>query len=447
MALLPSYSLGAIQAFAGDVAHFLGRTLEWPWYGFWAQAFYDGVVNIQKVVVGPQHEIAKQQYTNDGKKVIKKKVPDFVIQYFVGKYEHHGIDSLRKVTGRKQLRDFYKGRFVLVDYAVLALCEIKAYPDECQLKEGDGFQAKLALLVQRTEGEARLGAETQASLFLSAHKDIEGVVIIAIFGPFYSWRNITRDAVTDVSSNVDSTYEPSDEQPTVGPSAVPAESPSTAAGQEGATISQEQAVAGSSNARPKRQVKPVQKYKWYQNIDKESDTTSGEEDSTDSSDWKEKSKGKVVGKGKGKGKAVATTKLKSKLRPSRQPKSKPRTQQVDQTDKQKGKGKKKPTSKTAMQSSNAGLRLDLPPPIPAELVEEFNTRHAEVSAIDSDAVDDQERQRRQDEQKEKMLRIPEDELVWSEWYHWEAEDGVKERSRMLNAIQRWNPNRAFRFHA
>ena len=128
-ALFGPAMLAAIQSFAGNAANFLDRTLEWPWYPFWVQAFY-GVFDPTKVIAGPQYEIVKQIHSNDGKRKFKKRVPDFALHYLSGVPRNHDVDNLHQVTNHEELLRFSMGRFVLIDSVLLAICEIKALPDQ-----------------------------------------------------------------------------------------------------------------------------------------------------------------------------------------------------------------------------------------------------------------------------------------------------------------------------
>ncbi|EPT00622.1 hypothetical protein FOMPIDRAFT_1049396, partial [Fomitopsis schrenkii] len=185
MTLFASLMLAAVQAFAGNAANFLDRTLEWPWYAFWVQAFY-GAVDPTKVIAGPQYEIVKKLLTNDGKHRMKKKIPDFVLHYLDGFPLDHGIDNIRRVTNHQELSQFYMGRFTLTKSILLAVCEIKALPDGKDIPAGDSFQAVLATHVRNAQWEARMGARGQASLYLASHRGIGSVVAIAAFGPHFS---------------------------------------------------------------------------------------------------------------------------------------------------------------------------------------------------------------------------------------------------------------------
>lgn len=205
--------LAAIQAFAGNAANFSNRTLEWPWYAFWVQAFY-GVFDPAKVIAGPQYEIAKQIRSNDGKSKLKKRFPDFALHYLSGFPRNHNVDNLLQVTNHDELLQFSMGRFVIVDSFLLAICKIKALPDPRGIPASEAFQSVLYRAIDTLQAEARVDAQRQAGLYLSTKKDIDSVVAIAAFGPHFSWRVFTRDAVTDISSNEDPTFVPHDSDST-----------------------------------------------------------------------------------------------------------------------------------------------------------------------------------------------------------------------------------------
>ena len=201
--------LAAIQAFAGNAANFSNRTLEWPWYAFWVQAFY-GVFDPTKVIAGPQYEIAKRIRSNDGKYRFKKKFPDFALHYLSGFPRNHYVDNLLLVTNHDELLQFSMLRFVLIDSFLLAICEIKALPDPRGIPADEDFRSVLYSAIDTLQAEAQFDARRQAGLYLSTKKDIDSVVAIAAFGPHFSWRVFMRDAVTDISSNEDPTFVPHD---------------------------------------------------------------------------------------------------------------------------------------------------------------------------------------------------------------------------------------------
>ncbi|KAH9926886.1 uncharacterized protein B0H18DRAFT_1210803, partial [Fomitopsis serialis] len=291
MELFIRSTFAVIQAFAGNPGNFLGRTLEWPWYGLWVQAFY-GVVDPRKVVAGPQFELAKMQNTNDGGVVFKKKVPDFVLHYVTGVPLYHDIDSLLRVTNHEELLQFYEGRCALTSSIVLAVCEVKALPDPTKIPAGDQFQAVLKKRLFNIQGEARSGARKQVSLHLSAHRDLDEVVAIAIFGPYFSWRILAWDAVSDISSNDDPTYHASESDGGDSSGDQAPRGPSVHQDQE---IPDFLAAADRPAGRPKRGPHPVKEYVQYSILKAERLSTSEDDDTKKHPAQKLKGKAKALG--------------------------------------------------------------------------------------------------------------------------------------------------------
>ena len=154
--------------------------------------------------------VYEQIRSSDGKRKLKKRFPDFALHYLSGFPRNHDVDNLRRVTNHEELLQFSMGRFVLVDSFLLAICEIKSLPDPKAIPADETFQSVLYKAINTLQAEAQYDAQHQAGLYLSAKKDINSIVAIAAFGPHFSWRVFTRDAVTDVSSNEDPTFAPRD---------------------------------------------------------------------------------------------------------------------------------------------------------------------------------------------------------------------------------------------
>ncbi|KZT64382.1 hypothetical protein DAEQUDRAFT_815007 [Daedalea quercina L-15889] len=338
------------------------------------------------------------------------------------------------------------GRAIITDSSLLAICEIKAYPDPWHMRAGPSFRSDLAKQMKQAQMEACGDARRQAALYLSAHKDISGVVVIASFGAFYSWRNVLRDAVTDVSSNTDPSWRPSDQ---------PSKDLDEATNRVEIDVMQGLHVAGSSNTRPKRQLKQVGCYQQYQKNKQLYLTTSEESDSCPAD---RKGKGKARGKAGGRVDDADETKATKG------------TSSVKKKGKKKGKAKSvekpKPLQKpeTVNEPEPMALMpflLELPPPLPVELRNQVPAAHTpgvatstagtRSAAADSSSPsgnvastsNEQPESEDRGEQREEIKHVPDDEQDWSAWYHWDSVDGRRERVRMLNAIQRWNPNRSF----
>ncbi|KZT65010.1 hypothetical protein DAEQUDRAFT_803192 [Daedalea quercina L-15889] len=362
MAAVTSHALGVTQAFAGDSRQFGGRTLEWPWYGFWAKSFH-GAVDIETVIAGPQSEITKEQLTNDGKIKRKKKIPDFVLHYLRNQgiprpMAHEGGPNLPKRSG----------------------------------------EAVGTYTVGSTNGRLR-----------PSYADIGGVVAIAIFGVCYSWRNVLRDAITDVSSNNDPSWKPSDQ-----PSTDHDDGTNTVA----AAALHAMSVAGPSDARPKRQPKPVERYQQYQKH-KQLYFTSSEEDSSHPADRKAKQKDK------------AGTKINDAA------KTKAMQGNVKKKGKKKGKAKSAEKPKPLQKAETTPAAHT---PGAATLTAGAGSAAAESSSASGSASTSNEQQPKSedgDEQRrEGIEHVPDDEQDWSAWYPWDSIDGRRERVRMFNAVQR-----------
>ncbi|EPT00629.1 hypothetical protein FOMPIDRAFT_1049403 [Fomitopsis schrenkii] len=456
MTLFVPLMLAAIQAFAGNTANFLGRTLEWPWYAFWVQAFY-GTVDPTKVIAGPQYEIVKTLLTNDGKHRLKRKFPDFVLHYLDGFPLNHEIDNIHQVTNHQELSQFHMGRFALTKSMLLAVCEIKALPDGKRIPAGDSFQATLATHVVNIQWEARAGAVSQASLYLASHRGIGSVVAIAAFGPHFSWRVCTPDTVPDVSSNEDPTfvYPGSDVRESDSNSDVPPTARATRATRRAAAAGAiaDLPAAGPSE-RPKRNPHTVRAYAAYRTmegslLDSEPSAPEEEDNSKppvhrapaenrrEANKGKPAAKGKTVAKGKGVGRGKAV--------------NRPGNQKTDGAQNKKNKGH------PVQAPPDKPLPLLSLPPLLESTVEQreqatasagsssgssaaVGRRMAGATSADAAHTSDGSDNDNDDGQ---AVGIPPDELEWSEWYNWASIDGIQERLKMLNAMQRQYPNCPF----
>ncbi|KAH9926891.1 uncharacterized protein B0H18DRAFT_1118653 [Fomitopsis serialis] len=413
MALFVRTTRAIIQSFAGDPGNFLGRTLEWPWYGFWTQAFY-GEVDPRTVNVGPQSEVVKRQRTNDGRVVLRKRVPDFVLHYATGVPLDHDIGSLLEVTNHEQLQQFYQGRCIVTKSLVLAICEVKPYPDPNVIPAGDQFRDKLAKALGAIQAEARAGAKNQAALYLASRRNISCVVAISTFGAYFSWKVFVQGGVSDVSSNLDATYRDS---------------------------------GGASEESSADQAASV-KYGQYPLPRKE---TAKEGPNTSEDEGDEDDAPLTMQKVTGKGKAVA--------KPEEKTEGDVKNRRVDEhKDKGKGKGNE-------VQSRPAPEMplLELPPLLDfsedtleeviassAPAAEELKSttsspgpETASTSANTSGAARGDLEQPNADSDhgdEEDTEDIPPAELEWSQWYHWDTANGIRERTKMLKAIQRQHPD-------
>ncbi|KAH9839759.1 uncharacterized protein C8Q71DRAFT_846371, partial [Rhodofomes roseus] len=453
---------GAIQAYAGNAGNFLGRTLEWPWYVFWANAFY-GSVDPRKVVAGPQSELVLQQITNDDRVVLKKKVPDFVLHYLTGVPQDHHIDSFSQVTNHEELRQFYMGKFVVSVSVVLAVCEVKPVPDPDKIRAGERFWDDAADSMQSMQIEALADARNQVQLYFSAHVGVEHVVSIAMTGPFYCWRTFVRRDVRPISLNVDGTYDPEHEDDSSSQSLEGmVQDDQLASAHVEQDDSRAPAGAGPSNERPRRGEHQVKKYSNYELAAKE--LFDDEEEA--SAEEKNTTYEKFLGTAKKLKQAISKPK-KDEEGVKRQGGSKQKrkgkaNESEGKAKKDKGKGKPKPKGKgevkgKAKVKSKIGKETDAndsgdnDAPKDGDKAKETNKNDNEANAPGpsdrpfpllelppflADSSESSDEGHDSDPEDDGPGDGPGNEYGWSEWYHWDTIDGVKERNRMFNAIQR-----------
>ncbi|TFY61251.1 hypothetical protein EVJ58_g4624 [Rhodofomes roseus] len=440
MELFSRETRAVVQAYAGNADNFLGRTLEWPWYVFWTNAFY-GSVDPRKVIAGPQSELVKMQSTNDDQIVYMRKVPDFILHYLTGVPLAHDIDSLLRVTNHQELQQFYMGKCVLSNTTILSICEIKALPDRDRIPAGDGFRETLVHLVQDAQSEAKTDVRNQVKVHLSSRPDVTAVVAVAIFGPFFAWRVFVQTAVSRISDHRDATYDPTKEEDTgdSGDSVQEIEEPQ-----------QEPEIPGAApearNERPRRGPHQIGRLTQYltndadglRDLDRED-----EEKRTTSKKWDGKFKQltRVISRPKkDDGGVKDQDEGKQKRKDEKASKSKGKSKGKGK-DESKGKNKGKGKSRDGVQHEDGDNHRD--EDNAANVPQARPIPDLELPTFREDPDESDVEGHGPPPEDDGPDNIPHNENEWSEWYHWDTIDGVKERNRMFNAIQRQNPDLEF----
>ncbi|KAH9914433.1 uncharacterized protein B0H18DRAFT_1045626 [Fomitopsis serialis] len=211
-------------------------------------------------------------------------------------------------------------------------------------------------------------------------------------------------------------------------------------------------AAGPVNERPKRNRRPVKRYGQHRAPTQTQEIPKTEE-------GKEEEENSTYQKLKGKAKAFARTVSKPRPKPEARGHGKVSGQ------KDKGKGKDTGKSQAKRQPALQALLLALPPLMHSEDERDEVVATGGPNTDNSDATTSGAEQEaastsadasrvagpsgRQnvdsDNEEEEDAPVPPDEHEWSQFYHWDHPDGIEERSRMLDAIQRQNPDITFRF--
>ncbi|KAH9931205.1 hypothetical protein B0H21DRAFT_761172 [Amylocystis lapponica] len=202
------------QAFAGDIVHHNYLNWEGPFYVLWTRALSHlfPADKHERIYPSPQLPLHKVQVTNDGLNKRKSTIPDFCLLYLGGKRAAQpGTNNIALVCDFPVMRDHFRGKFEVITATILAICEVKRlpdFPDKGLSKEA--YSTKMNVNYRLRFREASEDAERQCRLYFSAYRNVIGVVVMALVGNRFSWASIERSAISDMSSNVDSTYHPSD---------------------------------------------------------------------------------------------------------------------------------------------------------------------------------------------------------------------------------------------
>ncbi|OCH95321.1 hypothetical protein OBBRIDRAFT_831165 [Obba rivulosa] len=120
------------------------------------------------------------------------------------------IDS---ITEYDDLLDHLRGPCEVKDAIVLAIYENKGLPDIDQFRSlsCEQFDVKLKTLFRAKFREAVHSILGQVGVYFAAHKDQEGIVVVATVGHHFCWANCERSSVRIPSDNEDGTFKEPEE--------------------------------------------------------------------------------------------------------------------------------------------------------------------------------------------------------------------------------------------